>query len=85
MVIALLDPVVDFLQSLAFIGEDSHVVKLHYIDSQIQPIADSLGMGLPLIKVCLTGYFPSSTHHHQSLSSSLSLLLIYRWSFTTWP
>ena len=53
MVIAVLDPVVQFLQSLAFIGEDSHVVKLAFIDSKIQPIADSLGMGLPLIKVCV--------------------------------
>ena len=61
MVIAVLDPVVQFLQSLAFIGEDSHVVKLAFIDSKIQPIADSLGMGLPLIKVCherwISGWF----------------------------
>jgi hypothetical protein len=50
-VVQVLDPVVKFLESLAFIGVQSHVIKLDYVDSKIQPVADSLGMALPLIKV----------------------------------
>ena len=50
-VVQVLDPVIKFLESLAFIGVQSHVIKLDYVDSKIQPVADSLGMALPLIKV----------------------------------
>lgn len=64
MVIALLDPVIAFLQSLAYIGENSHIVKLDYIDSKIQPIADSLSVGLPLLKVQILAISHLQSHHH---------------------
>ena len=50
-VVQILDPIVAFLESLAFLGVKTHVCKLPFLDSKIQPIADGLGMGLPLIKV----------------------------------
>lgn len=43
-------PCVDVLESLSWIGVNSHIVKLDAVDLALQPAADSLGMNLTLIK-----------------------------------
>ena len=42
------------LESFAWIGSSTCIVKLPALDAAIQPIADSLGMQLPLIKYTLS-------------------------------
>jgi hypothetical protein len=52
--VATIGPCVDFLESLSFIGVNSHIVKLPAVDAMLQPTADSLGMNLCLIKYTLS-------------------------------
>eukprot|EP01041_Mallomonas_annulata_P011135 gene11135-23274_t len=44
----------ELLESYSWIGISTHIVKLGAVDAQIQPIADSLGMQLALIKYTLS-------------------------------
>ncbi len=50
-VITGLKPLIDVLDSLGYIGVNTHIVKLHAIDAALQPHADALGMELTMIKV----------------------------------
>ena len=68
LVVQILDPIVAFLESLAYLGVKSHICKLPFLDSKIQPIADGLGMGLPLIKVF---HPPLFIDFHNYLSTDL--------------
>eukprot|EP01038_Epipyxis_sp_PR26KG_P009308 gene9308-12542_t len=49
-----LAPVVSTLESYSYLGTNSHFVKLPQLDAAIQPVADSLGMELTLIKYTLS-------------------------------
>ena len=44
-------PVVDALEKLSWLGSSSHFIKLPFVDEKLVPVAASLGMGLPVIKV----------------------------------
>jgi hypothetical protein len=50
MVIAALAPVIAFLDSLGFIGQMTHIVKLPALDAALTPTAASLGMELTIFK-----------------------------------
>jgi len=50
---AFVDPLVEKLESLAWIGQSTHIVNLPVLDNAIQPLADSLGMQLTIIKYLL--------------------------------
>jgi hypothetical protein len=46
-----LKPLMDFLDSLGWIGHATHIVKLEAVDAALSPTAASLGMDLTMIKV----------------------------------
>mmetsp|Transcript_4371 Transcript_4371/g.3922 ORF Transcript_4371/g.3922 Transcript_4371/m.3922 type:complete len:526 (-) Transcript_4371:58-1635(-) len=52
--VLLLDPLVQVFSQLELLGQSTYFIHLPYLDAQIQPLADSLGMGLPLIKYTLS-------------------------------
>jgi hypothetical protein len=48
-----LGPFFGFFEQFAWMGHATHVIKLPALDAQLAPVAASLGMGLPVIKVSL--------------------------------
>lgn len=50
LIFTLLDPIVNTLESLSYLGVNSHVIKFDLLDNQLLPIADGLGMQLTIIK-----------------------------------
>jgi D-alanyl-lipoteichoic acid acyltransferase DltB (MBOAT superfamily) len=79
-----------FLESFAWIGTSTHIIKLPGLDAQIQPIADSLGMQLPLIKytvslflafplAAILRFIPNKNLKH--LYSMLGGIFLAQWIF----
>ncbi len=50
-IINALKPLMDFLDTLGWIGHATHIVKLDAVDAALAPTAASLGMDLTMIKV----------------------------------
>jgi len=54
LTIAVLGPIVDLLESLSYIGVNTHIVKSDFLDEKVGGLADGLGLDITLMKYTLT-------------------------------
>mmetsp|Transcript_34143 Transcript_34143/g.32569 ORF Transcript_34143/g.32569 Transcript_34143/m.32569 type:complete len:522 (+) Transcript_34143:207-1772(+) len=89
--VTIFGPIAAFLESISYIGINSHIIKLDYFDATyVQPIADGLGQGLPLVKYTLSLFlaYPFAivlralpNKHIKHLFSFLGGLFLVQWVF----
>jgi len=53
LTVAIIGPVVDFLESLSYLGVNSHIVKSEFLDEKVAGLADGLGLDITLMKYTL--------------------------------